>query len=82
MNGDRFPPDDAREWLRRARSNLSQAEGGVRLPGVCLEDLCFQAQQAAEKAMKGAVSIAEAVIRWAEGMISTSLNLLSKDSGS
>lgn len=53
MNEKRFPPDDPREWLRRARSNLSQAKGGVQLPEVCLEDLCFQAQQTAEKAMKG-----------------------------
>lgn len=53
MNGRRFPADDAREWIRRARSNLSQAKGGIQLPEVCLEDLCFQAQQAAEKAMKG-----------------------------
>ena len=45
--------DDPREWLNRARSNLSQAKGGIRLPDVYLEDLCFQAQQAAEKAFKG-----------------------------
>ena len=46
----RFPPDDPREWLNRARSNLSKAAN--RSPGVYLEDLCFDAQQAVEKAVK------------------------------
>ncbi|HCC78708.1 MAG: hypothetical protein A2X25_14785 [Chloroflexi bacterium GWB2_49_20] len=39
-------------WLRHARSNLHLAERGKRLKGVLLEDLCFNAQQAAEKAFK------------------------------
>lgn len=43
-------PGDPEEWLKRARSNLIQARGSK--PGVYLEDLCFQAQQAAEKAFK------------------------------
>ena len=47
---ERFPPDDPREWLNRARSNLVRAQS--KLPGVYLEDLCFDAQQAAEKAIK------------------------------
>ncbi len=47
----RFPPDDPREWLNRARSSLAQAK--TRTEGVYLEDLCFCAQQAAEKALKG-----------------------------
>ena len=47
---ERFPPDDPREWLNRARSNLARAKS--KLPGVYLEDLCFDAQQAAEKAVK------------------------------
>ena len=50
MAGERRGPDDPEEWLSRARSNLVQAEG-IR-PGVYLEDLCFQAQQAAEEAFK------------------------------
>ena len=50
MPPERYPPDDPREWLNRARSNLIQARG-VRT-GVYLEDLCFQAQQAVEKAFK------------------------------
>lgn len=53
MPPERFPPDDPREWLNRARSNLSRAK--ARIPEVYLEDLCFDAQQAAEKAIKAAL---------------------------
>jgi HEPN domain-containing protein len=52
MNAKRLPPDDPKEWLNRAYSNLSQAKGGINLSNVYLEDLCFQAQQAVEKALK------------------------------
>lgn len=41
------------EWLNRAKSNLLRAKEDIRLTGVFLEDLCFDAQQAAEKAIKG-----------------------------
>ena len=44
-------PTDPQEWLRRARSNLALARVGAQ-PGVLLEDLCFEAQQCAEKALK------------------------------
>ncbi len=47
---ERFSADDPREWMNRARSNLARAKN--RIPGVYLEDLCFDAQQAAEKAIK------------------------------
>lgn len=47
----RYPPDDPREWLNRARSDLALARGTGE--GVYLEDLCYHAQQAAEKAVKG-----------------------------
>jgi len=50
MAAGRFPPDDPREWLNRTRSNLAGAMANV--PGRYLEDLCFDAQQAAEKAIK------------------------------
>ena len=50
MLPEQFGPDDPREWLRRAESNLVQAQRNAS--GICLEDLCFQAQQAAEKALK------------------------------
>jgi len=50
MEPERYQPDDPREWLNRARSNLIQAR--ALQAGVYLEDLCFNAQQAAEKAIK------------------------------
>lgn len=50
MVSERFPPDDPREWLNRARSNLIQAK--TLQASVYLEDLCFNAQQGAEKAIK------------------------------
>jgi len=48
----RLPPDDPREWLNRARSNLVRARATWGVPDVYLEDICFDAQQAAEKAIK------------------------------
>ena len=58
MQHERFAHDDPREWLNRARSNLAQARN--RASGVYLEDLCFDAQQAAEKAIK-AVMLARGI---------------------
>ena len=46
----RHRPDDPRAWVDRARSNLIRAQH--KIPDVYLEDLCFDAQQAAEKALK------------------------------
>jgi HEPN domain-containing protein len=44
-------PGSPSDWLRRARSDLAFAK--VPLPsGALYEDLCFHAQQAAEKAIK------------------------------
>ena len=51
-------PTDPLAWLARAKGNLNLAEKGGRLSGVLLEDLCFNAQQAAEKALK-AVCLAQ-----------------------
>ena len=50
MTVNRLPPDDPREWLNRANSNLLHAQ--TIIEGVYLEDLCFDAQHAAEKAIK------------------------------
>ena len=44
-------PSDPRSWITRAYSNLTLAEKG-RGKDVMLEDLCFNTQQAAEKALK------------------------------
>lgn len=46
----RRPSDDPREWLNRARSDLTMAK--AQGPEIYYEDLCFHAQQAAEKAIK------------------------------
>ena len=58
MARKRLPPDDPREWLNRARSNLALAKNPMA--DVYLEDLCFDAQQSAEKAIK-AVFIRRAI---------------------
>ena len=52
MPPNRFAPDDPKEWLNRAKSNLARAKADRHLDEVYLEDLCFDAQQAAEKSMK------------------------------
>lgn len=50
MPRERFGPDDPREWLARARSALLYAANAPA--GIDPEDIAFQAQQAAEKAIK------------------------------
>ena len=53
MASKRFPPDDPREWLNRAKSSLAKAKMAFGADSeVYLEDLCFDAQKAAEKAIK------------------------------
>lgn len=47
MARKRLPPDDPREWRNRAHSNL--ACGTAHIPEAYLEDLCFNAQQAADE---------------------------------
>ena len=55
MPPERLPADDPHEWLNRARSNLLRARAVI--PGVYFEDLCFDAQQAAEKAIKAVLIV-------------------------
>ena len=51
MPQDKPSPGTSRDWLVRAKGVLALAE--VPLPeGAFYEDLCFHAQQAAEKALK------------------------------
>ncbi|MBN2028686.1 HEPN domain-containing protein [bacterium] len=53
MVSERFPPDDPREWIKRAKSSLVKAKIPFKkMPEVYLEDLCFDLRQAAEKAIK------------------------------
>ncbi len=42
-----------RAWLGRAESNLARARLGRQSEDILYEDICFDAQQAAEKALKG-----------------------------
>jgi HEPN domain-containing protein len=51
MPQDRPAPGSAADWLSRAKGDPAIAK--APLPeGALLEDLCFHAQQAAEKALK------------------------------
>ncbi len=58
-----MPPESkigsAADWLKRARSNLALARQ-PRTEEIFWEDLCFETQQAAEKALK-AVMIAKGI---------------------
>jgi len=48
---NRFAPGSPQEWLARAKGDLALA-GAPLPPGGFYEDLCFHAQQAAEKSLK------------------------------
>jgi len=50
MPPERSSADEPWEWLNRVRSNLALAK--ARPLETYLEELCFEAQQAAEKALK------------------------------
>jgi HEPN domain-containing protein len=51
MLPDREAPGSSRDWLLRAKGDLALAQSPLP-EGAFWEDLCFHAQQAAEKAMK------------------------------
>ena len=51
MPENRLIPGSAKEWLARAKGDLALADAPLP-PGGFYEDLCFHAQQAAEKALK------------------------------
>ena len=51
MPDRRPPPGSPQEWLARANGDLALASAPLA-PGGFYEDLCFHAQQAAEKALK------------------------------
>ena len=67
-------PGSAAAWLRRARSDLQLARV-ARPDEVLFEELCFHAQQAAEKALK-AVLIARGIPVPRSHNIRTLLDLL------
>ena len=51
MPDNRVVPGSPEEWLARAKGDLALAEAPLPA-GAFYEDLCFPAQQAAEKALK------------------------------
>lgn len=53
--------DKANEWLQRAKSNMARAKAGRVSPDILYEDLCYDAQQAVEKAFKSVCIIQEIV---------------------
>jgi len=75
---ERFPPDDPREWLNRARSNLALAKN--RIPGAYLEDLCFEAQQVAEKSLKAVMVLRNIRFPYVHDL-SLLVSLLEKEGG-
>jgi HEPN domain-containing protein len=53
--------DKANNWLQRAKSNMARAKAGRVLPDILYEDLCYDAQQVVEKALKSVCIIHEIV---------------------
>ena len=70
---ERFPPDDPREWMNRAGSNLAIAKSDVA--GAYLEEYCYNAQQAAEKAVKAVMILRDIEFPYTHDL-SVLLNLL------
>jgi hypothetical protein len=56
---ERYAPDDPREWLNRARSNLVLAR--MQEAGVYLEDLCFHIEGGSYRPERSAADKAECV---------------------
>ena len=53
--------ETANTWLKRAKSNMARAKAGRVSSEILFEDLCFDAQQAVEKALKSLCVIHEIV---------------------
>ena len=53
--------DKANKWLQRAKSNMARAKAGRVSPEILYEDLCYDTQQAVEKAFKSVCIIHEIV---------------------
>jgi HEPN domain-containing protein len=48
----RLPPGSPQDWLRHAESDLALANLALEREEILVEQVCFHAQQAAEKALK------------------------------
>ncbi len=53
--------DRANEWLQRAKSNMARAKAGRVSPDILYEDLCYDAQQAVEKALESVCILNEII---------------------
>ena len=53
--------EKARGWMQRAKSNMARAKLGKVSPDILYEDLCYDAQQATEKALKSLCILHEIV---------------------
>jgi HEPN domain-containing protein len=51
----------ANEWFQRAKSNMARAKAGKATAEILYEDLCYDAQQAAEKSLKALCILHEIV---------------------
>ena len=67
--------EDAKEWLRRAKSNLAKARGGRVSEEIYFEDLCFDCHQAIEKSLKSLCIMKKIMFPWTHN-ISTLVSLL------
>ena len=56
-------PGTPQEWLARAKSSLTLAKG-AKVEEIFWEDLCFNAQQAAEKAIKAVLQHHQILFRY------------------
>lgn len=53
MPHENYLPGSPADWLRHAHSDLELARRGRLSSDILLEELCFHAQQAVEKSLKG-----------------------------
>lgn len=65
------------DWIKRAKSNLERAKTGRISKDVLYEDLCFDAQQCAEKSLKALLVSLDVEFPWKHD-VDVLLNLISK----
>ena len=53
--------ENANKWFQRAKSNMARAKAGKVSSEILYEDLCYDAHQVAEKALKSVCIIHEIV---------------------
>ena len=58
-----------RIWLKRAKSNLGIAKAGKVFEDILYEDLCFDCEQAVEKALKALLVSFDVSFPWTHSMV-------------